>query len=97
MTMNDLLNQAKAENAQLRARVEELEQLVAILNSMLPALDLCQHEWVARWDHLECKICQAVEIGNSPGERDDYGIAAGKTFASMEEAMFYKINGRLPE
>ena len=39
MTMNDLLNQAKAENAHLRARVAELEQQVAIL-SQRPEFDL---------------------------------------------------------
>lgn len=33
MTMNDLLNQAKAENEQLRARVEELELRIAEIES----------------------------------------------------------------
>lgn len=57
----------------------------------------CDHKWVARWAHHDCEKCPAVKLGNSKSDREDYGVAAGKTFKNMEQAKFYQNHGRLPE
>ncbi|MCU8012229.1 hypothetical protein [Shewanella sp. SM74] len=59
MKMNDLLNLAIAENAELKARITELEQQVAIL-SKRPEFDLStvhgrEQEVIARLDRMGMK------------------------------------------
>lgn len=72
-------------------------QLLGWAEYQPPTFDKCQHAWEARWDHNECKCCHAVKLGASKNDLADFGIAAGKTFSSMEEAKFYQKHGRLPE
>lgn len=57
----------------------------------------CEHEWQPHWAHNSCIKCGAVKFGNRRQDREDYGIAAGRTFNSLEEAKFYQKHGRLPE
>lgn len=45
------------------------------------------------WKHVQCKVCGQVYTDSG----DDWGIAKNKTFNSLDEAEFYKTNGKLPE
>lgn len=76
---------------------DELHRELSRLAGTAKATITCNHEFLAKWDHSKCVKCGVIYIGNSKSNREDWGVAAGKTFKNMEEAKFYKNNGRLPE
>ena len=57
----------------------------------------CDHDWVAKWAHSDCKKCGSVNLGTSRQDKEDYGVAAGKVFKGMADAKFYQSHGITPE
>jgi hypothetical protein len=54
--------------------------------------NVCRHETRdTRWDHSACRSCSAVKTDSG------WGIASNEWFTSLEEARFYRDNGRLPD
>lgn len=81
---------------QKQQKIEELEKENAKLKGDF-SFNSCDHKFRAHWAHSKCEKCGAIHLGNSRQDREDYGIAANKTFRNMAEAKFYQANGFLPE